>query len=128
MRTGQVFGVIGLIVLAGCAPTLAEVRALPPEVVQTYPVAAEGFSACFLDQMLLHHGAYQIALTREGETIHLTPTIVGPPAALYSWTIDFVPNGSGSSRVEVRSLHTVWGAPEYPDDLMATIMHCGVAA
>lgn len=64
----------------------------------------------------------------DGRIFHITaqtPGILSVPSGNYFWELDFVPTGAETTRIELRSLETVWGTPQAPKELWISVQNCG---
>src|SRR5689334_3308030 len=100
-------GLVLIVALTGCAPSLAEMRAQPAHHQEDFPLPPSRLADCALNSLTLAYGSgrglldntYSFSRMTDGETIHLVAQIDQLPM----WDLALVATDNGGTRVEARA-------------------------
>ena len=116
-----------LVMLAGCT-SYAGLRDLPIAKSETFKVGYEQLGHCILEGLRLSVRAfgYIPAIRPEKKTYRIAAefkTLLGTPGIGFAWEVAVLQVTPSDSKVEARSLNTIWGNPGYPGDEVWGIIH-----
>ena len=118
-----------LTVLSGCA-SYGDIRAGMPATQREIAKAAEPLSACMLDGLRVKYASGDFTgktftpSNRDG-TFHIAEQLngfFGPQS--FEWDLAFTPIAPSMTRVELRSIHNVWGETREPIDMWDLLAAC----
>ena len=121
-----------LAMLVGCT-SYAGVRDLPVAKSETFKVGYEQLGHCILEGLRLsvQPFTYIPAIRTEKKTYRIAAefkTMLGTPGVGFAWEVAVFQSSPSDSKVEARSLNTIWGNPSYPsDEVWVVINECAKA-
>ena len=116
-----------LVMLAGCT-SYAGLRDLPIAKSETFRVGYEQLGHCILEglRLTVQTFGYTSAIRPEKKTYRIAAefkTLLGTPGVGFAWEVAVMQGSPSDSKVEARSLSTIWGTPSYPSEAVWGIVH-----
>ncbi len=119
-----------LIVFLGACASYEGIREMEPVRVERYAGDTRPVGDCVLDSLRRRYdGAWDFTsvsldngkATRIGARFR---TLIGGATPMFSWELALKQVGARAIDAEVRSIKTIWGNPQYPDDVWDFIAQC----
>lgn len=125
-RAARVLIALSAALSGGCST----VASGPPVFERTVPIEYTAFAACAFSALdAAYPGEIQFVDLKAMNAVRIYSTqqtggILGPGPSLRAWDMTVSPAETGSARIQIKALPTVWGATHYADRTWGEVQSC----